>query len=278
MQRSFPSPATPADSRRPAARSTAQSSPLSPLSLFPRPAACRSLAPVCPRVAPSDGDASPLAAAASSVPPATSSAVEDRRRRRTRPQGGRASRAASLRACRPTTTRPGSRSRNFNDDAIARVRPLGVNFAAYPARPTSPPHPHPPRLDTMTNHVHRSSPIAHRPLLIAHCSLLVARCSLVSLLRPVRMPPMREVNHPGCTSNGVDIALFEWPGEGTPVFLAHATGFHARCWDQVGSTPRPAATATPRHARVTASAEKPRRRTRARLRRRRGPRSFGTSA
>ncbi|MGH2627019.1 MAG: alpha/beta fold hydrolase, partial [Anaerolineales bacterium] len=34
-------------------------------------------------------------------------------------------------------------------------------------------------------------------------------------------------------ANGVDLAVFEWPGDGVPVFLAHATGFHARCWDQV---------------------------------------------
>ncbi|HEX6030819.1 MAG TPA: alpha/beta hydrolase [Tepidiformaceae bacterium] len=33
--------------------------------------------------------------------------------------------------------------------------------------------------------------------------------------------------------NGLDLAVFEWPGDGTPVFFAHATGFHARCWDQV---------------------------------------------
>lgn len=33
--------------------------------------------------------------------------------------------------------------------------------------------------------------------------------------------------------NGLDLCLFEWPGEGRPIFLAHATGFHARCWDQV---------------------------------------------
>ncbi|MBE7519552.1 MAG: alpha/beta hydrolase [Thermoflexaceae bacterium] len=35
--------------------------------------------------------------------------------------------------------------------------------------------------------------------------------------------------------NGVELALFEWPGEGRPIFLAHATGFHARCWDQVAA-------------------------------------------
>ncbi|MGE5595613.1 MAG: alpha/beta fold hydrolase [Hyphomicrobiales bacterium] len=33
--------------------------------------------------------------------------------------------------------------------------------------------------------------------------------------------------------NGVELQLYEWPGEGRPIFLAHATGFHARCWDQV---------------------------------------------
>ncbi|MDG2304964.1 MAG: alpha/beta hydrolase [Candidatus Binatia bacterium] len=36
--------------------------------------------------------------------------------------------------------------------------------------------------------------------------------------------------------NGVELCLFEWghPQPGQPTFLlAHATGFHARCWDQV---------------------------------------------
>jgi pimeloyl-ACP methyl ester carboxylesterase len=32
---------------------------------------------------------------------------------------------------------------------------------------------------------------------------------------------------------GVELTLFEWPGDGPAVFFAHATGFHARCWDQV---------------------------------------------
>jgi lipase len=31
----------------------------------------------------------------------------------------------------------------------------------------------------------------------------------------------------------VQLQLYEWPGQGPAVFLAHATGFHARCWDQV---------------------------------------------
>jgi lipase len=33
--------------------------------------------------------------------------------------------------------------------------------------------------------------------------------------------------------NGIRIALWEWPGEGPPVFFCHATGFHAHIWDQV---------------------------------------------
>jgi len=33
--------------------------------------------------------------------------------------------------------------------------------------------------------------------------------------------------------NGVELQVYEWPGDGPTVFLAHATGFHARCWDQV---------------------------------------------
>jgi pimeloyl-ACP methyl ester carboxylesterase len=33
--------------------------------------------------------------------------------------------------------------------------------------------------------------------------------------------------------NGVELALYEWPGQDPPVLLCHATGFHARCWDQI---------------------------------------------
>jgi pimeloyl-ACP methyl ester carboxylesterase len=33
--------------------------------------------------------------------------------------------------------------------------------------------------------------------------------------------------------NGLDLALWEWPGEGPPIVFAHATGFHGRCWDAV---------------------------------------------
>jgi lipase len=34
-------------------------------------------------------------------------------------------------------------------------------------------------------------------------------------------------------SNGVPIAVWEWPGEGPPLVFAHATGFHGRCWDAI---------------------------------------------
>ena len=44
---------------------------------------------------------------------------------------------------------------------------------------------------------------------------------------------MREPVESHARVNGVNLCYFEWPGEGQPVFLAHATGFHARCWDQV---------------------------------------------
>jgi len=33
--------------------------------------------------------------------------------------------------------------------------------------------------------------------------------------------------------NGIDLAVWEWPGEGTPLVFAHATGFHGRLWDPV---------------------------------------------
>ena len=34
-------------------------------------------------------------------------------------------------------------------------------------------------------------------------------------------------------ANGLDLAVYEWAGEGTPILFVHATGFHARCWDGV---------------------------------------------
>jgi lipase len=33
--------------------------------------------------------------------------------------------------------------------------------------------------------------------------------------------------------NGIEIALWEWPGDGPPVLFCHAAGFHGRIWDQV---------------------------------------------
>src|SRR5205823_3346713 len=35
------------------------------------------------------------------------------------------------------------------------------------------------------------------------------------------------------TVNGLELALWDWPGDGPPLLFAHATGFHGRCWDQV---------------------------------------------
>jgi pimeloyl-ACP methyl ester carboxylesterase len=29
------------------------------------------------------------------------------------------------------------------------------------------------------------------------------------------------------------LAVWEWPGQGPPLLLAHATGFHGRCWDPI---------------------------------------------
>lgn len=37
------------------------------------------------------------------------------------------------------------------------------------------------------------------------------------------------------TVNGIELALYEWPGDGPPIVLAHANGFHARCWDPVAA-------------------------------------------
>ena len=33
--------------------------------------------------------------------------------------------------------------------------------------------------------------------------------------------------------NGLGLVAWEWPGEGDPILLVHATGFHARCWRAV---------------------------------------------
>ena len=44
---------------------------------------------------------------------------------------------------------------------------------------------------------------------------------------------MRQVIESRIHANGVELAVYEWPADGPAVFFAHATGFHARCWDQV---------------------------------------------
>ncbi|HEY2014056.1 MAG TPA: alpha/beta hydrolase [Bryobacteraceae bacterium] len=33
--------------------------------------------------------------------------------------------------------------------------------------------------------------------------------------------------------DGLDLAVWEWAGDGPPLLFAHATGFHGRCWDQI---------------------------------------------
>jgi lipase len=45
------------------------------------------------------------------------------------------------------------------------------------------------------------------------------------------MPRAPVVSH--VLVNGIEIALWEWPGVGQPVLFCHAAGFHARIWDQV---------------------------------------------
>ena len=43
------------------------------------------------------------------------------------------------------------------------------------------------------------------------------------------MPPSFRI----IPANDQQIAAYEWAGESPTLFFAHATGFHARCWDQV---------------------------------------------
>ena len=44
---------------------------------------------------------------------------------------------------------------------------------------------------------------------------------------------MREPRAFRLATNGADLQLYEWPGAEPAAFFVHATGFHARCWDQV---------------------------------------------
>ena len=57
---------------------------------------------------------------------------------------------------------------------------------------------------------------------------------------PDNHPSRRESEQPSehhAQLNGVELCWFEWQGraasENPTVLMAHATGFHARCWDQV---------------------------------------------
>jgi pimeloyl-ACP methyl ester carboxylesterase len=43
---------------------------------------------------------------------------------------------------------------------------------------------------------------------------------------------MKPITHT-IRSGDKNICVFEWPGDSPPIVLVHATGFHARCWDQV---------------------------------------------
>ncbi len=49
------------------------------------------------------------------------------------------------------------------------------------------------------------------------------------------MSGTREVSERRVRANGLAFSVFEWPGDGgaRPVFFAHASSFHGRCWDQV---------------------------------------------
>ena len=46
---------------------------------------------------------------------------------------------------------------------------------------------------------------------------------------------MRDTREYHLDIGDVELAVVEWPGEGDPVLLLHATGFHSRCWNQVVS-------------------------------------------
>ena len=43
---------------------------------------------------------------------------------------------------------------------------------------------------------------------------------------------MRQVIESRGRADGVELALVDWPANGPTLFFAHATEFHARCWDQ----------------------------------------------
>jgi pimeloyl-ACP methyl ester carboxylesterase len=43
----------------------------------------------------------------------------------------------------------------------------------------------------------------------------------------------REPRRHALAVNGLELAAWEWVGQGAPILLVHATGFHARCWNAV---------------------------------------------
>jgi alpha-beta hydrolase superfamily lysophospholipase len=47
------------------------------------------------------------------------------------------------------------------------------------------------------------------------------------------MSGTRPISETRVQANGLTFAVTDWPGAEPAVFLAHATSFHARCWDQV---------------------------------------------
>jgi len=48
-------------------------------------------------------------------------------------------------------------------------------------------------------------------------------------LRPAEETPQLRI----ANVDGLDLALWEWPGAGPPLIFAHATGFHGRLWDYI---------------------------------------------
>ncbi len=59
---------------------------------------------------------------------------------------------------------------------------------------------------------------------------LAAQCEnrTVELRPAAENPALRIVN-----VDGLDLAVWEWPGVGPPLIFAHATGFHGRLWDYI---------------------------------------------
>src|SRR5438105_1955073 len=50
----------------------------------------------------------------------------------------------------------------------------------------------------------------------------------IAELTPSNTPALQMVR-----VNGLELAVWEWPGRDPALVFAHATGFHGRCWDQI---------------------------------------------